>query len=354
MSGKIGRIYQRGPMWYVDVPNPDGTRFRRSVGRNRHQAERVLANKRADLREAGAMVEEPDLDPTVASCWNYYIERMVEESKPASVLNIKTNRKRWADIERKHVSRLKQDDINSIMDKMPGKPTTKNVAIKLLRAALRRSKRDKRITSIPVELDERKHVVPLPITVSKQEFRALLAACKNYRAKTLITLAMYGGLRHAECRHLTLSDINFGTMLLSITAKPEYGWSPKNYEEREIPIAPILEQTLKNHIAAMPKRSAALDELGSPRWLFPARPGNKPLTQVNTGRLVSAAYEGANIGGNRPGLHRLRKSWATNVLKTAGLGVLMRLGGWNSLETVKRYIGTDTDAARAAIESLDF
>ncbi|MBW2421926.1 MAG: hypothetical protein JRH19_25550, partial [Deltaproteobacteria bacterium] len=99
MSGKIGRIYQRGPMWYVDVPNPDGTRFRRSVGRNRHQAERVLANKRADLREAGAMVEEPELDPTVASCWNYYIERMVEESKPASVLNIKTNRKRWADIE---------------------------------------------------------------------------------------------------------------------------------------------------------------------------------------------------------------------------------------------------------------
>jgi len=92
-----------------------------------------------------------------------------------------------------------------------------------------------------------------------------------------------------------------------------------------------------------------------PEWLFPGAAGDNPLSQVRTGQLVSAAYQDAGIGGHRPGLHRLRKSWATGVLrKGADLGTLMRWGGWDSLKTVEQYIGSADDAARAAIDSLDY
>jgi integrase len=349
---KAGRIYQRGSSWYVDIKNPDGSRYRRSVGSNRRQAERVLANKRADLIRQESE-EQAGNGPTVAACWRHYIERMKEEGKPATIVTISTGRKRWAELERKSVSNLTQLEIDTIVDDMSCAVTTKNTSIKLLRAALRRSKKDGLLDRIPVALTERKHVVPLPITLSSEEFRRLFSACKGYRAQTLVMTARFAGLRHSEVRHLVLSDLDFDRGLLYVTAKPEHGWSPKNYQERPVPMVDYLATTLKAHVAAMGPRPSGLAD-NVPDWLFPGYRGSGPLTHVTTWGYVKAAYKAAKIGGDRPGMHRLRKTWATNLLKTCDLGTLMRLGGWNSLETVKRYIGSDDDAARAAIDAQEF
>jgi hypothetical protein len=56
MGGKIGWTHRCRSMWRFDIPNPDGTRFRRSVGSNRRSARRVLSNKREHLQETGALV----------------------------------------------------------------------------------------------------------------------------------------------------------------------------------------------------------------------------------------------------------------------------------------------------------
>ena len=348
---KPGRIYQRGSNWYVDIKNPDGSRYRRSVGQNRRLAERVLSNKRADLHE-----EEQDQSgdgPTVAACWRHYIQRIKAEGKPSTIITINTARKRWSALERKRVCNLTQIEIDTLVDNWPCAVTTKNASIKLLRAALRRAKRDGLLAHLPpVEFRERKHIVPLPLTLSAEEFRRLFSACKGYRAQTLVMVARFGGLRHSEVRHLVVSDIDSDKGVLLVTAKPEYGFSPKNYQERAVPLASVLATTLKAHIAAMPLAPNGSTD-GSPDWLFPGE-GVGPLAQVTTSGYVKAAYKAAGIGGDRPGMHRLRKTWATNMLKNCGLGVLMRLGGWNSLETVKRYIGTDDDAFRAAIDAQEF
>lgn len=355
---KQGRIYRRGEKWYVDIPTAGGGRCRKSTGTSRKNAQRVLGLMREKLREEGMVQEvvkvEKGKDPRVSTCWNHYIRRLGAEGKKSTVLNAECNRKHWAAIEKKRVSRLEQSDIDNIIDRMSTAISTKNGAIKIFRAALRRARRDGLLKTIPVEIRERKDVTPLPETVSRQEFRDLASACKDYRARTLVTLAMFAGLRHQECRYLTLQDLDWNAGMIRITAKPAFDWSPKTYEERAVPMARVLEETLKNHIALLPRRVPWLVEHKVPEWLFPGSRGYKPLTQNSTSRLVAAAYKKAGIGGHRPGLHRLRKSWATNVLKTNGLGVLMRLGGWNSLETVKRYIGTDTDAARSAIDSLEY
>lgn len=355
-----GRIYKRGNQWYVDIRGADGRRLRRAAGDNRRNALRLLANLREKIRLAaptnaarGDEQEEP-AQPTVGACWNHYIRRLEAECKPSSVGTAKYVRKRWGGLERKRVSSLQQADIDDLVDAMPGKITTANNSIKTLRAALRRAKRDGLIDAIPVRLDERKHIVPLPLTVSKQEFRVLLSGAEDYRAKTLLMLANYAGLRQQEGLFLILADIDWGKGMLSVTAKPNYGWSPKNYEEREVPLSKILFQALKNHIALMPARKKWEIENNTPEWLFIGRKTGHPMSRPTASRLIRLAFDDANIGGERPGLHRLRKTWATNVLKTSGLGVLMRLGGWNSLETVRRYIGTDDDAARAAIDSLEF
>lgn len=89
-----------------------------------------------------------------------------------------------------------------------------------------------------------------------------------------------------------------------------------------------------------------------PRWMFPRHDCLLPVNRVTAWKWVRAAYADAGIGGNRPGLHRLRKSWATEVLKNSDLGTLMNLGGWNSLATVRLYISDDEEAAREAIDSM--
>jgi hypothetical protein len=62
-----GRMCQRGDSWIVDIREPDGTRFRKSFGSNKHMARKALLFKRAQLREAEKNGETKG--PTVGACW---------------------------------------------------------------------------------------------------------------------------------------------------------------------------------------------------------------------------------------------------------------------------------------------
>lgn len=353
---KDGRIYQVGPNWYVDIREASGKRFRRSVGKNRTQALRVLSNKRLEKAEQSCVgrVENPGPDEiTVGQCWDYYKSCIESEGKASSVAAIKTARGRWASIEQKAVASLVQDDIKNAIDAMTVKTTSKNGSIKMLKASLNRAIEDRLLGSIPIRLKERKHEKPRPLKVSKEGFRELLDNARDYRTKTLLWLARYAGLRQQECLWLSVEDVDLENGVIHVTSKPAYGWSVKNYEDRDVPIGGQLEQVLKTHISLMPDIRQLAIEREVPQWLFPRHDCLLPVNRVTAWKWISAAYKGAGIGGNRPGLHRLRKSWATEFLKNAKLGTLMTAGGWNSLATVRLYISDDEEAVREAIDSME-
>jgi integrase len=53
------------------------------------------------------------------------------------------------------------------------------------------------------------------------------------------------GMREQEVMHCSWDDINLTRGTVTVRYKPEYGFSPKNYREREIPIPARLGKKLK-------------------------------------------------------------------------------------------------------------
>ena len=53
------------------------------------------------------------------------------------------------------------------------------------------------------------------------------------------------GMREQEMIHLTWPDIDLTHGVVRVRHKPEFGWMPKAYKEREIPIPDKLVQSLK-------------------------------------------------------------------------------------------------------------
>ena len=55
----------------------------------------------------------------------------------------------------------------------------------------------------------------------------------------------------------------------------------------------------------------------------------------------------------RPGLHALRRTWASQLLKLgADVETVKELGGWSSLAVMEHYLRSDEETKRRAIELL--
>jgi integrase len=50
---------------------------------------------------------------------------------------------------------------------------------------------------------------------------------------------LMSGFRDAEGRFVTWRDVDFRHSAVRVTAKPHWGFHPKNWEEREVPV-PLL------------------------------------------------------------------------------------------------------------------
>jgi integrase/recombinase XerD len=70
------------------------------------------------------------------------------------------------------------------------------------------------------------------------------------------------GLREQELYFLSWHDANLNAGTIKVTPKPKEGFSPKDYEERIIPIPPDLVKRLKN----LPRAA---------EWIFPNAQGRR-------------------------------------------------------------------------------
>ena len=59
---------------------------------------------------------------------------------------------------------------------------------------------------------------------------------------------LMSGFRDAEGRFVTWRDVDFKHMAVRVTAKPHWGFHPKNWEEREVPVPQKLIALLQNSV----------------------------------------------------------------------------------------------------------
>jgi integrase len=103
--------------------------------------------------------------------------------------------------------------------------------------------------------------------------RPLANATTYDSEKTFFSTVLLTGLREQEVVHLFWTDVSYELQTVRVTAKPELGFYPKRWEEREVPIPVQLIEWLKAHTY----RSGC-------NFVFPSPKGNREYHMLTAAR----------------------------------------------------------------------
>jgi integrase len=168
------------------------------------------------------------------------------------------------------------------------------------------------------------------------ELEAFFKAC-SLEERAVFKTFYYTGLRDQELAHLHWTDLNLSKGMLIVRAKPEEGFIPKDWEEREIPLHPELIALFR----ALPRKHPVL--------VFPSFRG-QPNGHLL--RMLKTVQDRAKLPG-RWYLHKFRKTFATRALERgADIRTVQALLGHKNITTTARYLSTSTDKMREAVKKL--
>jgi len=179
------------------------------------------------------------------------------------------------------------------------------------------------------DVDLPEAIVTLPEEYTDQELEAFFAACTKQEYALFLTFLLTG-FREQEVVHLFWDDVNFTLNTARVTAKPDLGFTPKRWEEREVPVPRPLTDRLKAH----PARNGC-------RFVFPSPRGNRELHMLDKCKEIAKRAE---LDPARFDLRKFRSTYATRMLR-AGFDVrtVQHWMGHKSLETTMRYLSPAKD-----------
>ena len=120
-----------------------------------------------------------------------------------------------------------------------------------------------------------------------------------------------------------------------VSAEGKQGFSPKDYEERMIPISRELAEVL----AQLPRGNA---------WVFPTKAGNR---QTHLLRRLKEIADAAKVTGAT--LHKFRHTYATRLLESGcDIVTVQQLMGHSDLDTTRQYLDPDEKLKRSAVSKL--
>jgi len=177
---------------------------------------------------------------------------------------------------------------------------------------------------------------------NQTEVSRLLQAADD-RSRSALGFFLATGCREQEVAHMTWSDVDFDEKLVRITAKPQWGWRPKDCEERCVPIPGWLVDALRrlqtndgNSSLIFPNR------LGQPEGHFLAKLKALALAAgLNCGHCVNKRGHSCK---DKPvcirwTLHKFRRTFAS-WHHDSGISArtLQACLGHSNLETTLRYL----------------
>jgi integrase/recombinase XerD len=182
----------------------------------------------------------------------------------------------------------------------------------------------------------------LPVILSRDEVARLIAAARNLKHQTALSVAYGAGLRASEVMALKVGDIDSQRMTLRI----EQG---KGRKDRYAMLPPLLLERLRTWWRVARAQGKMLDG----GWLFP---GLNPIESLTTRQLNRAVHAAALAAGidKRVSMHTLRHSFATHLLEQkVDIRVIQVLLGHKKLETTALYAQVATDLLREVISPLE-
>ena len=182
----------------------------------------------------------------------------------------------------------------------------------------------------------------IPLVMSPDETRRLLAVADNLKVRTLLGLGYGCGLRAGEVVRLRVKHIDSAQKIIRVEQS-------KGRKDRNVMLSPETFDLLRQWWKVRPSRQDATTPLQE-RWLFPGRKPGKPMTTRQLSRLFHEAADAAGIK-KRVTLHALRHRFATHLLEHGtDIRIIQALLGHEKLDTTARYTRVATGMI-AAIES---
>lgn len=182
----------------------------------------------------------------------------------------------------------------------------------------------------------------LPVVLSREEAARLIAAARNLKHQTALSVAYGTGLRASEVVALKVTDIDSQRMTLRVEQR-------KGRKDRYAMLPPLLLERLRTWWRVARAQGKMLDG----GWLFPGMNPIEPLTSRQLNRAIHDAAVAAGID-KRVSMHTLRHSFATHLLEQkVDIRVIQVLLGHKKLETTALYAQVATDLLREVISPLE-
>jgi integrase/recombinase XerD len=165
----------------------------------------------------------------------------------------------------------------------------------------------------------------LPVVLSREEVSSLIAATKNLKHQTALSIAYGAGLRASEVISLKVGDVDSTRMTLRIQ-------QGKGGKDRYAMLSPVMLERLRTWWRVARAQGKMLDG----GWLFPGLNPVEPLTARQLNRAVHEARLAARID-KQVSLHTLRHSFATHLLEQkVDIRVIQVLLGHKKLDYLPR------------------
>jgi integrase/recombinase XerD len=227
---------------------------------------------------------------------------------------------------------IRQYQLFLIKEKKVSRPTFVQVVCALRFFYTHTLNRKISMERIPFPRRERK----LPLILSREEVKALLAAPGNLRTRTLLAILYGCGLRVSEVAQLKVSDIDSARNVLRVR-------QGKGGKDRQTLLPAKLLELLRCYWRN--QRPSG--------WLFPAADSARPISAKTIFMACRTATRRAGI--SKPvHPHSLRHAFATHLLEAGvNLRTIQILLGHANLETTARYLHVADVAVRTTASPLD-
>jgi integrase len=197
------------------------------------------------------------------------------------------------------------------------------------------------VTGLLKKKDWPKYVEPEPDVYTPQQLAAFFAACSN-EEHVLFDFFLTTGLRDQEVQFMSKRDIDLDEQVVRVTEKPHWGFIPKDWEQREVPIPDRTVALLRAHMKS----------LGTSQLLFPTS-GDEPDYHFLARCKRIALRGGLNCGhcettegkcSDAPCcadwfLHKFRATFATMHLQAGvDLRTVQHWMGHKDLASTMRYL----------------
>jgi len=187
----------------------------------------------------------------------------------------------------------------------------------------------------------------IPEILLKDESDKILTVAQNtsFRDFTMISLALFTGLRNSELIHLTVFCIAPYSEITDNLEVP--GIIAKGGRARSIPLHPDIKALLKKWLEWKENNSEPVSTQSS---LFLSKRTKRQLSQRDFQRIVKDISIEAIGRSVNP--HVLRHTFATRLLQKSNLVIVQKLLGHVNIQTTQIYTHPNRDDFSSAIDSM--